>query len=80
MTITQRLEIINRILIWYAEDYFLSPKLPKEVSSHLEKAAQQMQDLVTINPKQSLKNAVKDYDLRRDTCLPNLFSYEYSVG
>lgn len=79
MNITQRLEIINRILMWYAEDYFFSPKLPKEVSSQLEKAAQQMQDLVTSNPEQSLKNAVKDYDLRRDTCLPNLFSYEYSV-
>lgn len=58
---------------------FFSPKLPKEVSSELEQAAQQMQDLVSINPEESLKNAVKDYDLRRDTCLPNLLSQEYAI-
>lgn len=79
MSITNRLEIINRIMLWYAEDYFFSPQLPKEVSSELKQAAQQMQDLVSISPEESLKNAVKDYDLRRDTCLPNLLSQEYAI-
>lgn len=79
VSLVNRLEIINRIIMWYAEDYFLSPKLPEEVSSKLEQAAQQMQDLMTINPKKSLKNAVKDYDLRRDTGLPNLLSSEYAL-
>ena len=79
MSITNRLEIINRIVLWYAEDYFLSPQLPKEVSSELKQATQQMQDLVSISPEESLKKAVKDYDLRRDTCLPNLLSQEYAI-
>lgn len=79
VTINNRLEIINRIIMWYAEDYFLSPKLSEDVCKQLEQAAQQMQDLYTINPETSLKNAVKDYDLRRDTCLPNLLSLEYAV-
>ncbi|MBS4831586.1 hypothetical protein [Ruminococcus callidus] len=80
MSIINRLEIINRIIFWYAEDYFLSPQLPKEISSELRQAAQQMQDLVSINPEKTLKNAVKDYDLRRDTCLPNLLSQEYAIS
>ena len=79
MPIIKRLEIINRILMWYAEDYFFSPQLPKDISGQLEQAAQQMQDLTTDNPEKTLKNAVKDYDLRRDTGLPNLLSSQNAV-
>lgn len=79
MSNANRLEIINRIMLWYAEDYFFSPQLPKEVSDELEQSARQMQDVVSFNPEKSLKNAVKDYDLRRDTCLPNLLSQEYAM-
>ena len=78
MSVAKRLEIINRIVFWYAEDYFFSPRLPKEVVSELEQAAQQMQDLFSTNPEKSTKNAVKDFDLRRDTCFPNLLSQEYA--
>lgn len=80
MSIARRLEIINRIVFWYAEDYFFSPKLPTEITSKLEQAARQMQDLVSLNPEESLKKAVKDYDLRRDTCLPNLLSQESAIA
>lgn len=79
MSVTKRLEIINRIVFWYAEDYFFSPRLPKEVASELEQAARQMQDLFSTNPEKSTKNAIKDFDLRRDTCLPNLLSQEYAI-
>lgn len=51
MSVANRLEIVNRIIMWYAEDYFLSPKLSKEVLSELEQSAQQMQDLVSFNLK-----------------------------
>lgn len=78
MSVAKRLEIINRIVFWYAEDYFFSPRLPKEVVSELEQAARQMQDLFSTNPEKSTKNAVKDFDLRRDTCFPNLLSQEYA--
>lgn len=55
MSVTKRLEIINRIVFWYAEDYFFSPRLPKETASELEQAAQQMQDLFSTNPEKSIK-------------------------
>ena len=79
MSAANRLEIINRIVFWYAEDYFFSPRLPKEAASELEQAARQMQDLFSTNPEKSTKNAIKDFDLRRDTCLPNLLSQEYAI-
>lgn len=79
MSAAKRLEIINRIVFWYAEDYFFSPRLPKEAASELEQAARQMQDLFSTNPEKSTKNAIKDFDLRRDTCLPNLLSREYAI-
>lgn len=80
MSAAKRLEIINRIVFWYAEDYFFSPRLPKEAASELEQAARQMQDLFSTNPEKSTKNAIKDFDLRRDTCLPNLLSQEYAIS
>lgn len=79
MSAAKRLEIINRIVFWYAEDYFFSPRLPKEAASELEQAARQMQDLFSTNPEKSTKNVIKDFDLRRDTCLPNLLSREYAI-
>lgn len=79
MSAAKRLEIINRMVFWYAEDYFFSPRLPKEAASELEQAARQMQDLFSTNPEKSTKNAIKDFDLRRDTCLPNLLSQEYAI-
>lgn len=79
MSAANRLEIVNRIVFWYAEDYFFSPKLPKKAADELEQAARQMQDLFSTNPEKSTKSAIKDFDLRRDTCLPNLLSREYAI-
>lgn len=79
MTQEQRLEIINRIIFLYTEDYYLSKQLDEDTIRILQKPAKLLQDSVTTNQKRSLKNAVKDYDLRRDICLPNLFSKEYSL-
>ena len=75
----KRLEIINRIIMLYTEDYFLSKQLDEETLKHLEDSAKTLQDLLTTNPKKSLKNAIKDYDLRRDNCIPNLFLRDYAV-
>lgn len=75
----KRLEIINRIIMLYTEDYFLSKQLDEETLKHLEDSAKTLQDLLTTNPKKSLKNAIKDYDLRRDICIPNLFLRDYAV-
>lgn len=78
-TLEKRLEIINHIIMLYTEDYFLSKQLDEETLKNLEDSAQTLQDLLTTNPMKSLKNAIKDYDLRRDTCIPNLFSRDYAV-
>lgn len=73
MTQEQRLEIINRIIFLYTEDYYLSKQLDEDTIRILQEPANLLQDSVTTDPKRSLRNAVKDYDLRRDICLPNLF-------
>lgn len=70
----QRLEIINRIIFLYTEDYYLSKHLDEDTIRILQEPAKLLQDPGTTDPKRSLRNAVKDYDLRRDICLPNLFS------
>ena len=79
MTQEQRLEIINRIIFLYTEDYYLSKQLDEETMRVLQEPTKLLQDMVTTNPSKSIKNAVKDYDLRRDLYLPNLFLKEYSV-
>lgn len=78
-TQAKRLEIINRIILLYAEDYYLSKQLDDDIIKSLQEPAKILQDSITTNPQKSLENAVKDYDLRRDTCIPNLLSKEYSV-
>lgn len=75
----QRLEIINRIIFLYTEDYYLSKQIDEDTIMMLQESAKLLQDSVTMNPKRSIKNAVKDYDLRRDICLPNLLLKDYSV-
>lgn len=79
VTLEKRLEIINRIIMLYAEDYFLSKQLEDETLKQLEASAQTLQDLLTSNPNKSLKNAIEDYDLRREICIPNLFLRDYAV-
>ena len=74
-----RLEIINRIIFLYTEDYYLSKNLGTEVTRCLEESAKTLQDISTTTPMRTLKNAVKDFDLRRDICIPNLLSKEYAV-
>lgn len=75
----KRLEIINRIIFLYTEDYFLSKQIDEETIKYLQEPAKIIQDMVTSNPKKSIKNAVKDYDLRRDICIPNLLLKDYAV-
>ena len=75
----KRLEIVNRILMLYTEDYFLSKHLNEDIIKSLEDSAKTLQDTITFNPKKSMKDAVKDYDLRRDFCIPNLLIKEYAV-
>lgn len=75
----KRLEIINRIVFLYAEDYYLSKKLDDDIIKSLQEPAKILQDTITTNPKKSRENAVKDYDLRKDICIPNILLKEYSV-
>ena len=75
----KRLEIINRIIMLYTEDYFLSKQLDKDTLENLEDSARTLQDPIIINSRKSLKKAIKDYDLRRDTFIPNLFLRDYAV-
>ena len=75
----ERLNIVNRIVFLYTEDYYLSKNLSMEVVDQLKTPAKIMQDYVSMNPKRSQKNAVKDFDLRRDTGLPNILLKEYAV-
>lgn len=75
----KRLEIINRIIFLYAEDYYLSKQLDSDITRRLQEPAKILQDTITTDPKKSRKNAVKDYDLRKDICIPNLLLKEYSV-
>ncbi len=75
----KRLEIINRIIFLYAEDYYLSKQLDDDIIRSLKEPAKILQDTITTSPQKSCKNAVKDYDLRRDICIPNLLLKEYSV-
>lgn len=75
----QRLEIINRIIFLYTEDYYLSKQLNEDTIKSLQEPAKLLQDLVTTNPRKGIKNAVKDYDLRRDIGIPNLFLKDYAM-
>ncbi len=78
-TLEERLEIVNRIIFLYAEDYFLSKQLSKETIKSLEDTAKTLQDLMTLNPQKSAKDAVKDYDLRRDVGTPNLLLETFAI-
>lgn len=78
-TLDRRLEIINRIIMLYTEDYFLSKQLSEETIKSLADVAKTLPDIFTFNARISVKNAVKDYDLRRDICIPNLLSRDYAV-
>lgn len=75
----KRLEIINRIIFLYTEDYYLSKQLDDDIIKRLQETAKTLQDTIMTNPKKSLENAVKDYDLKKDLCIPNLLLKEYSV-
>ena len=63
----------------YTEDYYLSKQLDDDIIKRLQETAKTLQDTITTNPKKSLENAVKDYDLKKDLCMPNLLLKEYSV-
>lgn len=78
-TLEQRMEIINHIIFLYTEDYYLSKQLSNETIGSLEDSAKTLQDFFTITPEQSLANAIKDYDLRRDIGIPNLLSRDYAI-
>lgn len=78
-SLENRLEIINRIIFLYTEDYYLSKKLDSDVMHSLEESAKTLQNIATTAPRRTLKNAVKDFDLRRDICIPNLLSKKYEV-
>lgn len=75
----KRLEIINRIIFLYAEDYYLSKEVPDSFIEELNMQARLTQDMFSMDPEKSTQNAVKDFDLRRETCIPNLLSSEYSI-
>ncbi len=79
-TLERRLEVISRIIMLYSEDYFLSKQLSEDTIMALEDSAKTLQDAITLNPKKSMKNAVKDYDLRRDICIPNLLLKEHAIS
>ena len=80
ISIGERLNLINKIVFLYAEDYFLSKKLPHDVSNRLDNIAQTIPDIFTVNPKSTMNEAVIDYDLRTDFGIPNLLCYDYSIG
>ena len=79
LTQEERLEIINKIIFLYTEDYYLSKQLSENTIKELEETAKTVQDISTCNPRSSIKAAVRDYDLRRRTHLPNILSEEYQV-
>lgn len=75
----ERLNVINKILFWYAEDYYLSKHLKDDVLQLMQEVAKTTQDISTIHPVKSFINAMKYFDLRRDVDFPNLLSKEYAV-
>ncbi len=75
----KRLEIINRIIFLYTEDYYLSKQLDEGVLRRLEEPARSMQDMFSVNPRRTLRKAVRDYSLKREIRMPNLLSEEYAV-
>lgn len=78
-SLEERLRVINQIIFLYTEDYFLSQQLPDEITKQLEGIAKTLQDTVTVTPIRSVKNAVKDYDLKRDISIPNILLKDYAV-
>ena len=50
-----------------------------DIIKSLQEPAKILQDTITTNPKKSRENAVTDYDLSKDICIPNLLLKEYSV-
>lgn len=78
-SLEEKLTVINRIIFLYTEDYFLSKQLSNEVTKKLESPAKTLQDSFSFNECQSIKNAIKDYNLRNDMCIPNLFEKKFAV-
>ncbi|MDD3041190.1 hypothetical protein [Bacteroides sp.] len=76
-----RLEVLNRMLFMYAEDYFFSKQLKDKTIKSLELVAQMLQDAGTVKgyENQALAREIRDYDLRRDIAIPNLLTKEYEV-
>lgn len=61
----QRLEIINRIIFLYTEDYYLSKHLDEDTIRILQEPAKLLQDPVTTDPNQEKKdifNGVRGYN------------------
>ena len=75
-----RLEIINRIIFLYTEDYYLSKQLDEDIIKSLQEPAKTIHDVATFNPQKSIKKAVNEFDLRRYNDIPNLFAKEYSIS
>lgn len=79
MTQKERLEIINNIIFLYTEDYYLSKQLDENTIKRLQNAAKLLPDYFTENPEERIRNAVKEFDLKKNMNIPNLFLKEYSV-
>ena len=77
MSLSERLRIINCILFWYTEDYFLSPVIENDILFNLKGDAMSLQEMCKNNPEQAKKTAIEDYDLRRETYMPNILSKDY---
>lgn len=75
----ERVEIFNKIIFWYTEDYYISKLLKDDVIESMKEVAITTQDILTTNPVKSLKDAMNYYDLRRKVDFPNILSKSYSI-
>ena len=78
----EELAIINYILFSYCEDYFISPKVEKDILEKLKrlmgKTSSMLSDMPTTIDEQ-LEAIKKVYNFSERNIVPNLLSKEYAI-
>ena len=60
---TKQIQVINHILFLYCEDYFISKKISTKTLNKIKLLASAIEGPVSMNPTESLKQVISDYDL-----------------
>lgn len=77
----EKLALINYLIFLYSEDVFISKTISKPILDHinLKEVARKSSTYFTMEPKNSIVEAGKEFDLNNWNCIPNLLDEEYKI-